>query len=267
MFLLINFSLILVFTALFVGAKEIANPCKNPKIDAIIWSSKLRKNTSLLIFNQNYFYEFDFENEELGEGRRINEVWSQIKTPIDGATALRLLINKTSMKFFEEEIMFFKDPKYWVYKSKEKYDKNEELIRSGIFKFYGVHNNHIHKSLSFTLSRKNPRSPYRTIYTGINNMYFVCGSLERKQIRMNEYEMVIGDPSLNSTDLAPNVNECKSYGKKYGDLIGDVEKRLYMNRLYLIHVNEKALVIAYSDDSGTTFKTVQMKKSHFLMLK
>ncbi|RWS10079.1 hypothetical protein B4U79_17646 [Dinothrombium tinctorium] len=232
------------------------NPCKTPKIDGMIWSSKFRTNTTVLLFNEEYIYEFDFNTQKLKEVARINRIWPEVKVPIDGATAIQRLIDKKAMKFYEEEILFFKDPNYWVYKSKAEYKKRENLNRSGTFEFYGDTKKVIHKSISFSLNRKHVQSPYRIILTTKDYIIHVCGSLEKRVNNSNEYKLIIGDPKLDKEKLNNGITECQSYGKKYGEIVVSHERRYHGKRMYLIFANRRFFNVWYSDDGGLIFEKV-----------
>ncbi|RWS00139.1 hypothetical protein B4U79_18709 [Dinothrombium tinctorium] len=222
------------------------NSCNDPKIDGIMWSYKSKKSTTIFIFMNESFYEFDVETERVDKQRKINDVWPEVETPISGATAMKALINGTKMNstiFYEEEILFFKDPKYWVYPSKKEYTSEQKLIRSGVFKFYLEHENIKHTTLSIFINPQNLHA---------------CGSLEEKNSK-GEYELIVGDPRKIDENLVQfNVGECENFVDLYGNVLS-LAFRISRQIMSAVKTNETHFFLKTKQIDGN--KLLQVKNS------
>ncbi|RWS00290.1 hypothetical protein B4U79_18691 [Dinothrombium tinctorium] len=245
-----QFIILLTFFYYFSSSDE-ANPCKYGKIDGIIWSLKARKNTSVMIFSEDYFYNFDFETEKLSKGREIKEIWPEVEMPISGASEVNEFINRNN---YEEEIVFFKDPKYWVYPSKSEYLERQTLIRSGIIKFFDDENISYSGLIMKIFSTKTD-STYRVFYTTKNKTIHSCGSVEEK--KNGSYEIIVGDPKKMPTNESTYRTDCESFVKVFGTVVS-LAARPFQNGRYAVYTNNVFFTIMFSEND-INFNEVSQK--------
>ncbi|RWR98873.1 hypothetical protein B4U79_17101, partial [Dinothrombium tinctorium] len=245
------FVMILAILANFSLSIE-TNPCVYGKIDAILWSSKAKKNTSVTIFSGDNFYEFDFETEILSVGRRIKHIWPEVETPISGASEVNEFKQKTN---YEEEIVFYKDPKYWVYPSREEYSEPQTLIRSGIIKFFGDENIS-HTGLVIKLFSEKPNSIYRVLYTSKNKTPHVCGAVEEK--REGKYEIIVGDEKKVPSNESIFKTGCVSFVNAFGPVIS-AAIRPFQNGRFGVIANDIYLRIIFSKDDRSFEKMKSLR--------
>ncbi|RWS31070.1 hypothetical protein B4U80_13607 [Leptotrombidium deliense] len=127
---------VLLFCLTLISKLLSFSTCRNPKIDGILWSRN-SANTTVYIFNHNFFWTYNLTDQKLGGIREVNNVWPHVVTPIDGVSEIGM--NEASIfkngyvieSQFEKYIIFITGNKFWIYNNEFTFKNNQKLINKG----------------------------------------------------------------------------------------------------------------------------------------
>ncbi|RWS26678.1 hypothetical protein B4U80_13753 [Leptotrombidium deliense] len=103
--------------------------CSRIKIDALFAVDK----ESVVVFNDNYFLQFNVNKKKRGRILLVNDVWTEISTPIDSVSSFT--INSSILFKNESGDAIDAQNTFWLYEDTFKYKSKQKLLLSGSVNF------------------------------------------------------------------------------------------------------------------------------------
>ncbi|RWS09286.1 hypothetical protein B4U79_18128 [Dinothrombium tinctorium] len=267
------FLIILSISQIFKSRLEVFDHCSEPKIDGIMWSYKTIPNTTIYIFSNFHFFQFDYKKEKLNNEKRIKDVWPDVEVPIDGVSALKSILE--NLTYFEEEIIFQKGRRYWIYPSRLKYRNKETVKRFGNISLSLEETKSAIRVLSMDIDKYHPRSPYRGILLRRSENSFRC--LTQEIQKESNFQLRIGVDNSDPINRFFKYGNCESLHSALPHSILSAEiYRFSLDQAYLMVAYENILELKYTFHSNLvelqTKKKWNIKKecnvysAHFLYL-